>query len=167
MPESELRSDLIAGLKQGVLIAAAALVITLPPAGLATLRSPPPSAAAASAPIERSGPFRPADFGAHAAAPDVRFIADWVADSGDNHGLPYLVLDKRDARVYVFDADCPTAGTWGAQFTRTGGDSAPEVIRVGFDVPLTSDHATAPLTASAPTPLPTSAPGPWSPARAW
>ena len=104
MPEGELRSDLIAGLKQGVLIAAAALVITLPPAGLATLRSPPRSPAAAIAPIERGGPFKPADFGTHTATPDVRFVADWVADSGDNHGLPYLVLDKRDARVYVFDA---------------------------------------------------------------
>ncbi len=36
--------------------------------------------------------------------------------------------------VYVFDADVPTAGTWGAQFTLTTGDSAPEVIRVRFDV---------------------------------
>jgi hypothetical protein len=36
--------------------------------------------------------------------------------------------------VYVFVADFPTAGTWGAQFTLTVGDSAPEVIRVGFDV---------------------------------
>ncbi len=36
--------------------------------------------------------------------------------------------------VYVFDADLPTAGTWGAQFTLTVGDSPPEVIRVGFDV---------------------------------
>ena len=36
--------------------------------------------------------------------------------------------------VYVLDADFPTAGTWGAQFTLTVGESAPEVIRVGFDV---------------------------------
>ena len=110
--EGELRSDLISGLKQGVLIAAAALVITLPPAGLATLRSPHPSAASTTAataveriaPIDRGDTFRPADFGAHAATADVRFIADWVADSGDNRGLPYVILDKRDARVYVFDA---------------------------------------------------------------
>jgi hypothetical protein len=25
-------------------------------------------------------------------------VADWVADSGDSRGLPYLILDKRDAR---------------------------------------------------------------------
>jgi hypothetical protein len=104
IPDGELRSDLIAGLKQGVLIGAALLVVTLPPAGLATLRAPAPSAAAAIAPIERGGAFRPADFGSHAATPDARFIADWVADSGDNQGLPYVILDKRDARVYVFDA---------------------------------------------------------------
>jgi hypothetical protein len=36
--------------------------------------------------------------------------------------------------VYVFDADLPTAGSWGAQFTLATGDSAPELIRVGFDV---------------------------------
>ena len=40
--------------------------------------------------------------------------------------------------VYVFDATFPTAGTWGARFTLTVGDSAPEVIRVGFDVQPTS-----------------------------
>jgi len=36
--------------------------------------------------------------------------------------------------VYVFDADFPTAGTWGAQLTLTVGDSPPERIRVLFDV---------------------------------
>jgi hypothetical protein len=36
--------------------------------------------------------------------------------------------------VYVFDADFPTAGTWGAELTLTVGDSAPERIRVLFDV---------------------------------
>ncbi len=36
--------------------------------------------------------------------------------------------------VYVFGAEFPTAGSWGAQFTLTVGDTAPEVIRVGFDV---------------------------------
>ncbi len=36
--------------------------------------------------------------------------------------------------VYVFDAEFPTAGTWGAELTLTVGDSAPEKIRVLFDV---------------------------------
>jgi len=106
IPEGELRSDLLAGLKQGVLVAAGALVLTLPPAGLETLR-PPTRSLPVVAPIEHAesaGPFRPADFGAHPATADARFVADWAADSGDSRGLPYLILDKRDARLYVFDA---------------------------------------------------------------
>ena len=103
-PEGDLRSDLLAGLKQGVLVAAGALVITLPPTGLATLRALP-SSAVDVAPIDRSGPFRPADFGSHRPSVDTRFVADWVADSGDSKGLPYLILDKRDARLFVFAAD--------------------------------------------------------------
>ena len=79
-------------------------MLTLPPAGLATLRAPP-SSAVASRRSSAAGPFRPADFGPHSASADARFIADWVADSGDSKGLPYLVLDKRDARLFVFAAD--------------------------------------------------------------
>jgi len=106
IPTGRLRSDILAGLKQGVLLAAGALVLTLPPAGLATVRAPAPTLlTAAVVPIDRDGPFRLADFDSHAASADARFIADWAADSGDSRGLPYLILDKRDARLFVFAAD--------------------------------------------------------------
>ena len=37
-------------------------------------------------------------------APDsVRPVADWVVDSGDNRSLPFAIVDKSDARVFVFD----------------------------------------------------------------
>ena len=36
--------------------------------------------------------------------------------------------------VYVIDAEFPTAGTWGAELTLTVGDTAPERIRLIFDV---------------------------------
>ncbi|HEY2561008.1 MAG TPA: L,D-transpeptidase [Caldimonas sp.] len=48
--------------------------------------------------------FLAADFAAHTASHDARFVADWVADSGDSQGLPFIILDKRDARVFVFAA---------------------------------------------------------------
>ena len=69
------------------------------------MRAPASVAPFAVAPIDRSGPFRAADFASHAASADARFVADWVADSGDSRGLPYLILDKRDARLFVFAAD--------------------------------------------------------------
>lgn len=36
--------------------------------------------------------------------------------------------------VYVFDADFPTAGAWGAEFKTAVGDAGPEAIRMRFDV---------------------------------
>ena len=95
---SDLRSDLWAGLKQGVLLAAAALVLTLPPARTV----PPTPATVAQAPARHT--FHGADFAAKPASADARFVADWVADSGDSRGLPFIILDKRDARVFVFAA---------------------------------------------------------------
>ena len=131
LPQGELRSDILAGLKQGVLVAAAALVITLPPSGLATLRSPPPSTAATTAsvaPIDRPGPFHGADFGARVPTADVRYVADWVADSRDSGGLPYVILDKRDARVWVFAADGRLIDASPVLLGATpGDDSAPDI----------------------------------------
>ncbi len=37
-----------------------------------------------------------------AASPEVRQMADWVVDSGDNQNMPFVILDKKEARVYVF-----------------------------------------------------------------
>ena len=36
---------------------------------------------------------------------DTQHVADWVADSGDNRGMPFAIVDKIDAKVFVFDAD--------------------------------------------------------------
>jgi hypothetical protein len=96
---SRIGSDVLAGLKQGALLGAAALVLTLPPPGLATARAarkPVPTVA------EQPAAFRPADFGTRTVSDDVRFVADWASDSADSHGLPFAILDKRDARVFVF-----------------------------------------------------------------
>ena len=44
--------------------------------------------------------------------------------------------------VYVFDADFPTAGVWGAEFRTQLADAAPETIRLGFEVQPTSSVVT-------------------------
>ncbi len=95
-----------AGVRQGVLLGAAVLALTLPPAGLATSRmaAGQPHLAHAVPDIADLVVPRVADFGDHVASLDARFVANWVAHSRDNQHLPFVILDKRDARVFVFDA---------------------------------------------------------------
>jgi len=54
--------------------------------------------------------FRKAVFEKERSTADVRHVANWVVHAGDNHAgdnkqLPFAILDKKDARVYVFNAD--------------------------------------------------------------
>jgi hypothetical protein len=48
---------------------------------------------------------RTADFAGEAASPEAGEVANWVMRSGDNRNLPFIVIDKVQARVYVFNAD--------------------------------------------------------------
>jgi hypothetical protein len=43
-------------------------------------------------------------FGSEQASPDARHIADWIVDSADNKDLPFVIVDKIDAKIFVFDA---------------------------------------------------------------
>ena len=43
-------------------------------------------------------------FGSEAGSPEVLRMADWIAASSDNRGLPYMIVDKRDAKVFLLDA---------------------------------------------------------------
>jgi len=53
---------------------------------------------------------RLADFGDASPSPEARHVADWVADSRDNAQAEFIIVDKRAARVYVFDADARLRG---------------------------------------------------------
>ena len=46
-----------------------------------------------------------ADLQQETASQETRKMADWVADSGDNQGMPFVILDKKEAKVFVFHAD--------------------------------------------------------------
>lgn len=45
-----------------------------------------------------------ADFGLMSPSKDARRLADWVAHTHDNGNAEFMIVDKRNARVYVFDA---------------------------------------------------------------
>jgi len=44
-------------------------------------------------------------FGQEPKSRDTQQVADWVVDSGDNLGLTFAIIDKVNAKVFVFDAD--------------------------------------------------------------
>lgn len=44
-----------------------------------------------------------ANFGQESASQEARQIADWVLDSRDNQHMPFLIVDKKSAKVFVFD----------------------------------------------------------------
>jgi len=59
---------------------------------------------------------------------DVRKVADWVAQSGDNGSLPYAIVDKVDARVFVFDGRGALLGASPVLLGLARGDVAPDGI---------------------------------------
>jgi hypothetical protein len=67
--------------------------------GLSTAAAAP--GAATSATVERSV----ADFHGEHASADVRAVADWVARSGDNARLAFVIVDKVNAKVFLFDSE--------------------------------------------------------------
>lgn len=75
-----------------------------PPDDTAALRqhvgSPPPAHAQPAA----SQPPKRANFEKELGSQASRAMADWVVDSGDNHLKPFVIVDKTQAKVFVFDA---------------------------------------------------------------
>lgn len=69
-------------------------------AALFALLSAP--AMAAEAPAQSTGR---AYFAQETASDAAHHVADWIVDSNDNRNLPFLVVDKKNARAFMFDAD--------------------------------------------------------------
>ncbi|HEV2531386.1 L,D-transpeptidase [Phenylobacterium sp.] len=65
-----------------------------------------------------------ADFQAHPASHDTRAVADWIVASGDNHGMPFVIIDKKAARVFVFRPDGRLRGESAALLGMARGDDS-------------------------------------------
>ena len=46
----------------------------------------------------------PAGAELHSASTELQRVSAWIADSGDNRGMPYILIDKVNAQVFAFDA---------------------------------------------------------------
>lgn len=49
-------------------------------------------------------PMQTADFKGETASPPARAMANWIVQSGDNQGLPFVIIDKANAKVFAFAA---------------------------------------------------------------
>ena len=123
-------AELGEAVRRGLLVGTALLALLLPPA----IRSGPASTAGPSndAPATRVVPApRYADFSAAndaAPSPEARHVADWIADSGDNDGADFVIVDKAQARIHVFDAQARLRGSTPVLLGAARGDeSVPEI----------------------------------------
>ena len=55
--------------------------------------------------------LRLANFGQTVPSPESQKLADWVVDSADNGKLPFAIIDKVRAQVFVFNADGQLRGS--------------------------------------------------------
>jgi hypothetical protein len=65
------------------------------------------------------------DFAGAPVSDDARFAADRVLGANDNQGLPFAVVDKRDARIYVFE---PSGRLIGASAVLLGAALGDQVV---------------------------------------
>ena len=86
------------------------------------------AAPAADEPAGTARPERHANFNHAPASPNARRVADWVVASGDNAQMPFIVVDKTDARVFVFHANGTLRQSAPALLgSATGDDTAPGI----------------------------------------
>ncbi len=45
------------------------------------------------------------------ASSDARYVEQWIHAKGDDHGLPFAIVDKKAARIFVFGAGGKLVGT--------------------------------------------------------
>jgi hypothetical protein len=101
------RRDVLAGLRQGGLVAAVTLAALYPFFGGSLRhhpRAPAPSRPAATAAVPEPPIERRLDFGGVRAPADVTQVAAWAVREADNGVRPFAIVDKRRARVWVFAA---------------------------------------------------------------
>ena len=93
-------------------------------------------------PVSEINPKR-ANFKQEFASQESIYLADWVVDSGDNQKMPFLILDKKQAKVFVFDASGLLRGAAPALLgLALGDDSIPGVGKMALSSIKPNDRTT-------------------------
>ena len=70
----------------------------------------------------------PPEFAGERVSDDARYAAAWVLASADHQSRPFAIVDKRDARLYVFEAGGRLVGASAVLLGLTPGDgSVPDI----------------------------------------
>jgi hypothetical protein len=86
------------------------------------------SARPARARAPRAPRADPLNVSAEPASDEARQVVSWVIETGDNHGMPFVIVDKKDTRVFVFDGGGRLLGNTSALIgLARGDDSAPGI----------------------------------------
>lgn len=97
-PTDSERSEMFQALRRGLLLGFALLAVLLPPVVWLTRDEP------GSPPVLRQAKvLRLASFGDESPSPDARHVANWAVHSGDPKNMSFVIVDKKDAKVYVFN----------------------------------------------------------------
>jgi len=111
------RSEFVDSLRKGLLIGAALLVVIVPsvrmaknraghePAQVATAPAPQLRLPAEGARLHAAPSLQLADFRGEDPSAQARLVANWVVFTGNNGRHAFVLVDKKDARVYVFSPD--------------------------------------------------------------
>ena len=117
-PQDPEKSEFLDSLKKGALIGAVLLVLIVPPLRMARQHGAPQAPAPVATAPQSQQPqlhapgdgaaapaLRLADFKGEEPSADARLVANWAVATGDHQRHAFVIVDKKDARVYVFGAD--------------------------------------------------------------
>lgn len=93
----------------------------------------------ATPPETSAAPQRVAD----GLSADASHLVTWVRDTAENQGRPFAVVDKREARIHVFDASGRPAGDSAVLLGQTPGD-------LGFDLADRHPYSLPPIERTTP-----------------
>lgn len=114
--------------RRAAAVLVAAICLDLFAAGAAFAADTAASAPAAGIEAPATASTGLADFRAAAPSSDARRVADWVMRSGDNRGMPFVIVDKKGAEVFVFDRRGTLSGATPALLgLARGDDSSPGI----------------------------------------
>jgi len=104
-----------------LILAACALAMGAPADAVRPKRAAAPSAEGRTAAAPTPAVKRP-EFGREKPSKDAYQVARWVLNSGDNEGSSFVIVDKAQARVYVFGIDGKLRGAAPALLGLATGD---------------------------------------------